>query len=553
MTFNNPSTPPAVPERRRQGLASLALGRRDLPPLAWLTLAYAAAAAFGLQWTFVEGVGAVIWPAAGVAVAGLLLGGLRLWPAIFLGRLTAMVLVTPEQPLPAILAIATSAVAASVGAVWLINRMTRFDPQLASLTDLGWLLGAGAVLGAPLSAAGGIVASVSIGASPDAIGPSALVWILGYAAGVLAFAPLILVWSPDASRRQPPIRWLHLLICLGVSTPLVLGIFLLPQGALRTWHVFPMLIWAAMAFNGRGVSALLALIATTALFGAAHGMGPFSVTMGSAARILTTQQFVLITSATMLVLATVADERRAKRNLERALVRNVELVNAAEREIAERRRAERHQALLINELNHRVKNTLATVQSMISQTLRMSPNPQAAQAALTARILALSRAHDVLNGANWEGADLADLLAAALEPFESPGASRVVHTGPRVQLPPSLALALAMAFHELATNATKYGALSVPDGEVWVEWNCLGPDGSHQLELTWRERGGPPVSPPPRSGFGSRLLTRALPHQLHGEVRLDFAPDGLRCHIIADLGEARPGSALAREPAANLA
>jgi len=211
------------------------------------------------------------------------------------------------------------------------------------------------------------------------------------------------------------------------------------------------------------------------------------------------------------------------------------------RDITERKRAEERQRLLINELNHRVKNTLATVQSIAYQTLRTAPTPQDAQAALTSRLVALSKAHDVLTRESWEAADLNQIVAEAMEPFLASNCKRIHFAGPEVRLPPSTALGIAMALQELATNAVKYGALSNEAGEVEILWSV---DWSHDhvlLALRWEERGGPPVQSPTRRGFGTRLIERSLAGDLHGEARIDFAPTGLVCTITAQV----PGTGLA--------
>jgi two-component sensor histidine kinase len=214
---------------------------------------------------------------------------------------------------------------------------------------------------------------------------------------------------------------------------------------------------------------------------------------------------------------------------------NARLYQGAQREIAERTRAEEHQRLLINELNHRVKNTLATVQSLASQIRRGAQDPRASYEAFTARLMALSRAHDVLTRQRWEGADLKEIAAGAVQLFDLDG-GRFVLKGPSVWLEPHTALALAMALHELATNAAKYGALSVAGGKVDLSWSVMpnGDDGL-ALELVWRESGGPEVRRPIRKGFGSRLLERGLAAELNGEVTVEYLPAGLDSRMTAQV------------------
>lgn len=201
-------------------------------------------------------------------------------------------------------------------------------------------------------------------------------------------------------------------------------------------------------------------------------------------------------------------------------------------DITARKRAEEHLQLLVNELNHRVKNSLATVQNLAAQSFRGAPTLQAADEAFTSRLLALSRAHDLLTAQNWEAASLLETVQAAAGLH---GAERFDIAGPDLRLTPKAILALSMALHELAVNAVKYGALSQPGGRVAIAWEAQ--DGV--LELSWAEQGGPPVSPPARRGFGSRLLERGLAGELGGSVTLAFDPAGVVCRIAAPLDQLR--------------
>jgi two-component sensor histidine kinase len=190
----------------------------------------------------------------------------------------------------------------------------------------------------------------------------------------------------------------------------------------------------------------------------------------------------------------------------------------------------RERNLLINELNHRVKNTLTTVQSIAQQTLRGAISAEKAREAFTQRVIALAKAHDVLTRESWEGAELTDILALATGPY---AAHRFVLAGPAVRLGPAVTLSLALALHELATNAAKYGALSTENGIVRIDWAIRG----ERLELSWRETGGPAVKEPAHRGFGSRLLERLFSAE-GGSAQLRFAPDGLVCELVAPLPKA---------------
>jgi len=198
------------------------------------------------------------------------------------------------------------------------------------------------------------------------------------------------------------------------------------------------------------------------------------------------------------------------------------------RDITERKLAEDHLRLMVHELNHRVKNSLATVQAISAQTLRGREVPIEVREALTSRLLALAKAHDVLTDARWAGARLEEIAAQAAEPY---GQERFRIAGPGVILPPRAAIAMALAFHELATNAAKYGALSNGSGEIELDWRMEETADPPKLQLSWRERGGPPVIPPTRKGFGSRLIQRGLAAEFVGEVRMDFPTSGLVCEM----------------------
>ncbi len=194
-----------------------------------------------------------------------------------------------------------------------------------------------------------------------------------------------------------------------------------------------------------------------------------------------------------------------------------------------------HRELLLAELNHRVKNTLATVQSIAAQTVRNTGLPSAFRESFEARLLALARSHDMLTRSGWDGAPLHEVAWETLRPHDGvPG--RVVVGGPAVRLAPNAVVTLGLAFHELATNAAKYGALSAPGGQVEVSWTLSRSNRNAPLvAITWRERGGPLVRPPERRGFGSRLLERGLTQEFGGTVRLDFAPAGVECQICLPL------------------
>ncbi|MFL5280501.1 MAG: sensor histidine kinase [Rhodopila sp.] len=214
-------------------------------------------------------------------------------------------------------------------------------------------------------------------------------------------------------------------------------------------------------------------------------------------------------------------------------------------EITELKRVEDRLRLMVNELNHRVKNTLATVQAIASQTLRRT-DPEV-RLTLEARLRALAAAHDVLTQENWEGASLHDVIDGVLAPHGGAAQAQFEITGPPLRLQPRAAVALSMGLHELTTNALKYGALSSAAGMVAIRW-MIRPGDQPQLRIDWIERGGPPVTAPATRGFGTRLLERGLAQDLAGAVQLAFAPEGFVCSIDAPLAEVTVSARIMRLP-----
>jgi PAS domain S-box-containing protein len=200
-------------------------------------------------------------------------------------------------------------------------------------------------------------------------------------------------------------------------------------------------------------------------------------------------------------------------------------------DVSERKRADKQRELLLAELNHRVKNTLAVVLGLAHQTFR--DKESAAKKAFEGRLIALATAHNLLTRANWESASLRDLVLDSL-PVKQTGSTRFRIGGPLVLLAPQPALALTLALHELFTNALKYGALSNETGKIDVEWN-RNEDDAAPLTLIWRESGGPAVSPPTRRGFGTMLLERTLAEDLNGKVDMEYRPEGLLCTIRSSI------------------
>jgi PAS domain S-box-containing protein len=214
-------------------------------------------------------------------------------------------------------------------------------------------------------------------------------------------------------------------------------------------------------------------------------------------------------------------------------------------DVTARKAAEARQRLLLDELNHRVKNTLASVQSIALQTRRTAP-PAQFDEAFRVRLNALARAHDLLSETRWEAAALDDVIERALDLYAH-GADRFSLSGPPVRLGPNAALILSLAFHELATNAAKFGAFANDTGRIEVAWSLDVPES--RVELVWRESGGPDVAATGPAGFGTRLLQRGVAHELGGACTIEFAPEGLCCRMsLPQSAKLRPAADYAPPP-----
>ena len=213
-------------------------------------------------------------------------------------------------------------------------------------------------------------------------------------------------------------------------------------------------------------------------------------------------------------------------------------------DVTERKEAEDRQKLLIDELNHRVKNTLATVQSLATQTARGTDSPEAFRQAFEGRLIALSQAHDQLTRRHWKSADLRDIVEGATAPHlarPQDAPNQIAIEGEPIMVTPRVALTLALGLHELTTNASKYGALSAPAGRIEVRWQIeRRPSQRPLLRIEWRERDGPPVRAPERQGFGTRFIMGSVASELQGHAKLDYDPAGVVCTMEIPLDAVTP-------------
>jgi two-component sensor histidine kinase len=220
-------------------------------------------------------------------------------------------------------------------------------------------------------------------------------------------------------------------------------------------------------------------------------------------------------------------------------------------DITARKRDEERLAGMVSELNHRVKNNLASVLSIVRQTKKRTRSKEEFGDAVSGQLYAMSTAHTILSRGEWQRADLGELARSVLAPFADAQSTRLELTGPAIELTPKAVVSLGLVLHELATNSSKYGAWSSGEGRVSLRWEYVQRDGG-MLRVEWREAGGPPAHPPERHGFGMEFVRRTAEHELSGGCRTDFKPEGLVCTFElpqgALLGSARSP---ATDPATN--
>ncbi len=236
-------------------------------------------------------------------------------------------------------------------------------------------------------------------------------------------------------------------------------------------------------------------------------------------------------SATQGVLTAENDSLRVL--LEQADIDAKVLLAQAGIDAKEREAADKLQKLIVDELHHRIKNTLATVSAIASQSLRTATSIQHGQQAIEGRLIALGRAHDLLMQVSWANASLAQTIRSAIEPYENKGAAHISINGPDIRITSGAVIALALTLNELCTNTTKFGALSVPAGVVEITWRI--DDEKQRLHLTWTEKNGPAVREPTRRSFGTRMMG-SLGQQLSGQVQLVYEPTGFIYTLDVPLG-----------------
>lgn len=536
----NPSGPAS--SAQQAGLPLLRAIGTSRPPavqLAAFYLVYLVAAGVAQALAVVPGTGISMWPPSGVLLAVLLLQRRETWLWWILAGSSAELtgnLVWFHNPLPvALVFCAGNALEGAFGAC-LLNRYGKGAFRLETVRDVLALLLLGAGVGPVVAATVGAAALVWSEGQP-LLQAWSLLWI-GDATGVLVAAPLGLVigcWRRElaAIPRSRTVEGVVLAIAF-----MAVALLALSNLILFAYMVTPVLLWAAVRFEFVGAVLASLLLAVLSTLFAMSGVSPFEGAQSPLELHVTAQLFLAISASSSLIVAAISRQHREA--LAQLQATNEEL----ERRVAERtaslRASEQRASFVLREVAHRSKNILALVQAVARQTAASDPRDFIVR--FDERVRALAASQDLLVKHEWKEIDVASLVRSQLAHFEDLVGDRISMSGPPARLTAQAAQALGMALHELATNAGKYGALSNDSGRVEIAWT-LPPrqGGGCGFAITWTESGGPPVAPPSRNGFGSRVIRDMARSSFEGSVELEFAPEGVRWRL-----ESPDGSALER-------
>jgi len=476
--------------------------------------AYFMAARLGLVFLAKPGL-AVFWPAAGIAVGALIALGPNARLPVTVAVVVATFLANVTIGRSGWLAIVFGVVNAgqTLLTAWLVERWFGRPFKLEDVFQVLGLLAASAC-GAAIAAAGAAIA-VSLG---QAKAPSIDVWRLWFAScllGIVTIAPLVIGLGVALREQLPHRELIEGTIALAMLTALAVFLLSLPQGpwatALPVILGFPLLLWIAVRCRPVFAAAAAFLAALAVFTSTTFDVGPFGdASISLSDRHLAAQTVVLMTALLAFILAALFAERR----------RNEAMLKQSKERLQ----------LVVAELDHRVKNVLATVSAVAAHTLDASKSMDHFVTALDGRLRSMASTHELLSHKRWRGLTLSDLAGRELAPYRKSNNSEI--TGPEVTLSAEAGQAVAMVLHELTTNAAKHGALSTREGRVSVRWHWpLNGNAHDRLVIEWVESDGPSVKPPNRSGFGSSVIGDLIPYELGGRVDLAFASDGLRCRV----------------------
>jgi two-component sensor histidine kinase len=468
-----------------------------------VALAYAGTAWIGLRFPYYGEYVTLIWPPVGIAIAALVLGGPRLLPGVALGSLAVNLSNDATAPGVAVSIAAGNALGPYLTAT-LLTRGLDFRPQLDRLRDVLAFVTVG-VLGCPaITASLGTSTLYWFGfAAAENLLEAWSGWFLGDAAGVLCVGAALLVWISPPENPSGERRKASEILALATLSVVTFGFVLRYGGEIGSVAdaLFPSLIWASLRFGLRGATLTTLAISIATVAATIRGVGPF---VGATPQLAMMSVWVFFSTTGVSAL----------------------LMTAL---LTERDRAFDHQVHLAGELDHRVKNMLATVLALADMSRSTAKTGSDYVETFVARVRSMARTHEGLASRNWTGMMLDDVIGAVLEPFSAAGFERTKVAGQAVTVSAAAVGSLTMLLHELATNAVKYGAWSRPGGRVDVAWSQHPKDG--QVELVWRESGGPEIESTPIPGYGLRLIEGIVEHELGGETRVEFWRSGVECCV----------------------
>ncbi|HSP96399.1 MAG TPA: MASE1 domain-containing protein [Candidatus Dormibacteraeota bacterium] len=469
--------------------------------------AYFATGWLGLQVPYYGQHVTLVWAPTAVALAAVVLAGPMVIPGIVLGCFGLNVSLEPDLPGPAaLIAIGNTLAPALTGTV--LVRWYGFRPQLDRLGDAFAYLAVGVLGTGLITATLGALWLCAFGDAPW--GDYAIVWMIwfgGEAAGSLIVGPLLLTWlsapDPIASSPAPPIEKTAMALSVAAVSAIALAF---GERLVSLPYAFAFLFpWILLRGGTRGVFLAAATVALVLVVGTAVGIGPFIV-QSPGSGMLSLWLFLAVAGGASLTGGGL---------------------------IGERDRALHHQRRLLAELDHRVKNTLATIVALAERSGDHSVDLADFRARIIGRVRAIARTHESLARSNWEAMRVGDVVAMTLAPFASVGSDHLLASGDTATLAASKVGPLTVVLHELATNAAKYGAWSQKGGRVAVAWARTG---NATLRLSWRESGGPPPSAGRVPGYGLRLIEGTVGHELAGDAELDFRGEGLVCTLHIPTG-----------------
>ena len=448
----------------------------------------------------------LIWAPVAIALAAIVLAGPVVIPAILLASFLVNIVIEPSHPFPsAVIAVGNTLGPAVAGL--LLVRVYKLRPQLDRIRDAIAYVTIGVAGTSLITATLGTLALYTFGDMPSQDVPTAwLVWLGGDAVGLLVIGPLVLttVSKPDPTLAKviPQLEKGAMIVTVAAFVTIVL-----------TWgdrlvslpYAFGVVyVWILLRAGTRAAMLAIATVAIALVVGTALGYGPFIVQSPRSGMLSLWVFLAAVGSASVTVIALVA----------------------------ERNRALQHQRHLLAELDHRVKNTLATVVALAERSAMGARDIGDYRTRFIGRVRAIARTHEGIARSNWRPMSLEAVVDMTLSPFDEDGKAHRTANGDELTVAADKVAALTMVLHELATNAAKYGAWSQPGGHVAVAWQRNGDD---VLRLTWLETGGPPLLGPPKQGFGLKLIEGVIGHELGGFAQLDFTASGLVCKFSVPL------------------